>query len=238
MSDSVSERYKEALRNGHLAVVNGRPREALEHYDEASRLVPQRALPLVSKGGVLLQVRRPLEALVCFEEALLRDPQDPGALRGKLQALETSGRRREAAALAALLSDAAAAEERRHGPGAQGMSERRFAEAMAAQGMGDGARALEGYLGAARDYLSANALDAALDACHRALELSAGSPEVHLVMATVYLRRGWRTLAVERLALLDHVLPLTEDPRARAALAGMLREHRARHPELAPVPAS
>jgi tetratricopeptide (TPR) repeat protein len=238
MTDAVPERYKEALRNGHLAVVSGRPREALEHYEEASRLVGHRALPHVSRGGVLLQMRRPQDALLAFEEALRRDPRDVSAMRGKLHALQASGRHAEASALAAQLSEQefAGLQDGRPG-GASGSAERRFAEAHARLAMGDVSGAIGGLLAASMEFMDANAMGASLDACYRALEIAPGSPEVHLAMVSLYLRRGWRDLAVERVALLERLIPFAGDPRAQAALATMLREHRARHPELvSPAP--
>ena len=47
MSDALYERYKEALRRGHVAALRGRDAAALEAYSEAARLAPDRALPLV-----------------------------------------------------------------------------------------------------------------------------------------------------------------------------------------------
>ena len=76
MSDPVSTRYKDALRRGHVAVVRGRPREAISHYEQAGELVTDRPLPFVSMGNVYLQMREPKEALKAFDEALERAPSD------------------------------------------------------------------------------------------------------------------------------------------------------------------
>ena len=46
MTDPVFERYKEALKKGHVAVFRGRPKDALSHYQDAARLVSHRALAL------------------------------------------------------------------------------------------------------------------------------------------------------------------------------------------------
>ena len=58
VTDPISDRYKEALRRGHVAVLQGRPREAIAHYEEAGRLAGHRPLPWVSMGSVYLQMRR------------------------------------------------------------------------------------------------------------------------------------------------------------------------------------
>ena len=96
MSDSVSTRYKDALRRGHVAVVRGRPREAISHYEQAGELVPDRPLPFVSMGNVYLQMREPKEALEAFDEALERAPSDVAAMRGRAAALEAAGKGLEA----------------------------------------------------------------------------------------------------------------------------------------------
>lgn len=239
MADPVSERYKEALRMGHIAVVRGRPAEALAHYEEAGRLAGHRALPFVSMGGVLLQMRRHQEALVAFDEALRRAPDDVAALRGRMQALEASGRKKEAAALNERLSrlEAAAASSAdrapAQAPSAAADAERHALEAAAAAARGAVRPAVAGYLQAAQAYAGANALDASLDACFRALELSPGDPAIHLQMAAVYLQRGWRQHALERLTLIDRILRLEDRPDVRAGFESLVRTHRAQLPELA-----
>ena len=63
MSTDLFQRYKDALRRGHVAVLRGRLEEALTFYQEATRLAPERALPYTSLGGVHLR----LDNLDCFE---------------------------------------------------------------------------------------------------------------------------------------------------------------------------
>ena len=53
MSDALYERYKDALRRGHVAALRGRQDAALTAYGEAAKLAPDRPLPLVSIGNVL-----------------------------------------------------------------------------------------------------------------------------------------------------------------------------------------
>ena len=92
MTDPVFERYKEALKRGHVAVFRGRPKEALASYQEAARLVGHRALPWVSMGSVLLQMGRVQESIAAYDEALQRAPGDRQALGGKAIALTAAGR--------------------------------------------------------------------------------------------------------------------------------------------------
>ena len=44
MSDPIFERYKEALKAGHVAVLRGRLEEALGHYETATQIADDRAL--------------------------------------------------------------------------------------------------------------------------------------------------------------------------------------------------
>lgn len=87
MSEALYERYKDALRRGHVAAMRGRHAAAMEAYGEASEIAPDRALPLASIGSVLARMGRSAEALAAFEAALERSPEDEGALRGQADAL-------------------------------------------------------------------------------------------------------------------------------------------------------
>ena len=58
MVDPIFERYKEALKAGHLAVLRGRADEAIGHYREAAEIAPERPLPHTSLAGVLLREGR------------------------------------------------------------------------------------------------------------------------------------------------------------------------------------
>ncbi len=97
MSDALYERYKEALRAGHVASLRGRQDAALAAYVEAATLAPERALPHVSIGQVYLRLDRPTEALSAFGAALDRAPNDEKALEGSAEALAGLGRPVEAA---------------------------------------------------------------------------------------------------------------------------------------------
>jgi hypothetical protein len=97
MTDDLYERYKEALRIGHVAVLRGALDEAVEAYRTAAKIAPSRALPRTSLGGVLLRQGRLDEALAEYSAAVVRAPNDEGALLGQADALTTAGRRNEAA---------------------------------------------------------------------------------------------------------------------------------------------
>ncbi|MEJ7749015.1 MAG: hypothetical protein WKF56_06910, partial [Candidatus Limnocylindrales bacterium] len=97
MSESLVERYKEALRRGHAAALKARFDEALEAYGEAAGLAPDRALPLVSSATVLARLGRRDEARAAFDAALDRAPDDEAALRGRADVLLAAGDRRAAA---------------------------------------------------------------------------------------------------------------------------------------------
>ena len=97
MADDLFERYKEALKDGHVAVLRGRLEEAIAHYRRAGEIAAERALPHSSLGGVLLRLGRVDEAVAAYEEALRRSPLDEGALSGHSDALLAAGRRTEAA---------------------------------------------------------------------------------------------------------------------------------------------
>jgi len=97
MTDDLYERYKEALRTGHIAVLRGALEDAAEAYRAAASIAPSRALPHTSLGGVLLRQHHIEEALVEYASAAARAPHDEGALLGQAEALAIAGRRVEAA---------------------------------------------------------------------------------------------------------------------------------------------
>ena len=97
MSEALYERYKEALRRGHVASQRARFDEALDAYGEAARVAPDRALPLVGIGLVLTRLGKTNEALSAFDLALDRAPTDETALRGRVDALLALGDRVRAA---------------------------------------------------------------------------------------------------------------------------------------------
>jgi tetratricopeptide (TPR) repeat protein len=240
MADPVFERYKEALKLGHVATFKGRPKEALERYREAARLAGHRPLPFVSMGSVLLQMGRTQEAIAAYDEALRRAPEDRQALSGKAAALTAAGKRADAAALVQHLAELDAADARRRAEEAasaqaeawSGRPERLMLAAQEAERFGNVGAAIDAYVSAAGAYQQSDQLDAALDACQRALGLYLGAPSVHLQMARIYFRRGWNDRAVERMLLLDRLLTIEPDPATWAGLRELARLHQAADPRL------
>jgi tetratricopeptide (TPR) repeat protein len=243
MSDPVSTRYKQALQRGHVAVTKGRPREAVQHYEEAGGLAKDRPLPYVAMGSVFLQMRNPGDALSAYDEALRRAPGDLEAMRGKAQALEAAGKSSEAQTLGAKAAELSAMElaGTRAATAVDPMSEGlevHIAEGVRARREGNLDRALGAYLAAAHAYAQQDDYDSALDACFRALEARPGNIDVHLVMAGIYLRLGWREHGVQRVLLIDYRLRIDEDPGRRAALTALAHDHEQMDPELERVAAS
>ena len=113
MPDPIFERYKEALKAGHVAVLRGRSDEAIAHYREAAEIAPDRPLPHTSLGGVLLREGRLDEALAAYARALGRAPRDEAALSGRAEALLAAGRGTEAAEILERLADVQATTDRR-----------------------------------------------------------------------------------------------------------------------------
>ncbi|MCU0504763.1 MAG: tetratricopeptide repeat protein [Chloroflexi bacterium] len=105
MTDEIFDRYKDALRAGHVAVLRGRLDEALVAYRAAEAIAPGRALPHASLGGVLLDLGRVDDALEELRIAVELAPRDEGALLGRSEALVRAGRPAEAAASLDALAD-------------------------------------------------------------------------------------------------------------------------------------
>lgn len=96
-SEALYERYKDALKRGHVASLRGRVDEALLAYAEAAGIAPERPTPHSSAGTALLRRKRPVEALRHYEVALSIAPRDEAGLLGRAQSLAAMDRRGEAA---------------------------------------------------------------------------------------------------------------------------------------------
>ena len=79
---SLYERYKDALRRGHVAALRSRNEAAVDAYGEAALIAPDRALPHASIGGILVKMGRLDEAVAAYDRALALAPRDEVALRG------------------------------------------------------------------------------------------------------------------------------------------------------------
>ena len=108
MSVDRFERYKDALRRGHVAALRERFGDAIDAYEEAAELAPDRALPHASVGRILIRLNRPADALAAFGRALDRAPADEAALAGRGEILVAQGRRVEAAETLVRLAEAQA----------------------------------------------------------------------------------------------------------------------------------
>ena len=95
---SLYERYKDALRRGHVAALRGRNEAAADAYGEAASIAPDRALPHASIGGILVKMNRLDDAVAAYERAIALAPRDEGALRGLADVQGRSGLRSDAAA--------------------------------------------------------------------------------------------------------------------------------------------
>lgn len=96
-AEGLYERYKDALRRGHVAALHDRIDEALDAYADASRIAPDRPTPHTSAGTALLRRGRPADALRYYEAALAVSPRDEPALLGRAHALAALQRRGDAA---------------------------------------------------------------------------------------------------------------------------------------------
>ena len=380
-SASLYERYKDALRRGHVAALRGRNDAAIDAYGEAASIAPDRALPHASIGGILAKMNRPADAVASYERALALAPRDEVALRGIAETYVTLGRRTAAAdALDRLadtldsggrLADATdsarraleLAESRARRSHVEALTERlrtsspgdeaaqralalallvlepepaevaeaepepsaeepepsaeepeaaseveaaEPAEAMRTELLADEAGAAEmtetldvaepeaerepesdasveagaaeepaapdadvpavpeedvvepiglgialgaaaethlyageleeahtGLLAAARAHRRAGRLSAAVDACYLAIALAPSDPDLHLLLAELYLDRGWRTLAVDKLLLLGRIAELDEDGATRDRLCELVVDRLADEPRAA-----
>ena len=277
MSDALYERYKDALRRGHVAAQRSHFDEALQAYGEAAQIAPDRPLPLVSIGSVLVRLGKSTEAVGAFDKALEKVPTDEGALRGRTDALLAMGDRvgaaetldrlaraldgagRTADGVDALRHALELAESRNRRATLGSMVDRLVADpatartaldaiasaravlrgpigeeppppepppppfdpaaAMAsvedAAERGDAEATREAALAAASGHRAAGQLHAAIDACYLALATNPADPELHLSLAELYLDRGWRTAAADKLVLLARLVDLGDEGSTR-----------------------
>jgi tetratricopeptide (TPR) repeat protein len=358
---SLYERYKDALRRGHVSSLRGRYEAAIGAYSEAAAIAPDRALPHVAIGGILVKIGRPEDALESYGRALSLAPRDEQALRGRADLLAAAGRRVEAADILDRLADVldasgrlpeasdaarralelAESRERRRqvegyagrlqasagdeaaaralaqvlrvleppvmsapvapavdeqvvdvspeaGPGfepvvapdvaieaasaepehetvAAGAAEpepepeaaaaepelaaepesapepepepvdafvlgRAAEDALAA---GDAVAARDGLLAAAAAHRRAGRSFAAIDACYLALAVAPADVDLHVLLTHLYLERGWRGPAVDKLLLLGRLAELTDDPGTRERLCAIASDALPDEPRLA-----
>lgn len=90
-------------------------------------------------------------------------------------------------------------------------------------------------LTAASGHRAVGQYQAALDACYQALAILPSDPDIHLLLAELYLDRGWRSLASDKLALLGRLAQLTGDGATRARLCYLAAARFPDDPRLAAV---
>jgi len=311
MNEAVFEQYKEALRRGHVAAQRGRLDLAIDAYAEAATLAPDRPVPHVGLGAVLVRLARLNDALVAYDRALDRAPRDEAALGGRADVLAAAGRRVEAAETLDRLSEvqeasrrvadacdsarraleqAESRSRRRHvkdlvarlhemdGQGAEAAIARAMAvlepprrgtpagraadgqeetvgeaeagaeepvvrgvelaaDAMRALDAGDRDAARTGLVAAARAHARAGETDAALESCYLVLSFAPDDSETHLALVDLYLTRGWRPHAAEKLALLARMAELTGDAEVRDRVLELAATNFADDPRLAALTA-
>jgi hypothetical protein len=98
---------------------------------------------------------------------------------------------------------------------------------------GDPERARDQLLAAAAAHRAAGALDAALDACYLALALAPADPELHLALAELYLDRGWRGPAADKILLLGRLVDFTRDGTIRERVCDLVASRLPDDPRLA-----
>jgi tetratricopeptide (TPR) repeat protein len=301
VSDAVYERYKEALRRGHVAAERGRLDAALVAYANAAGLAPDRALPHLSMAATLRRLGRNEEALAAYGVAIERAPRDTAALNARAETLLELGRPADAAdaldrlaevqeaagqvpdacdttrralelaesrtrrrtierlvrtlrdgpqdeavvgaleravGILRLATPAAAAADEPDIPARQPAPDDAalvLAQAEDSLGTGDDATTRDLFVRAAIAQRTAGHTDAAIDACYLALAVAPGDPELHVVMAELYLDRGWQAAAAEKLLLLGRLVELTGDLAGRDRLCRVVARSFADDPRLAAI---
>lgn len=227
--DDLFTRYREALRLGHQLAAEGKLKDALAQYRQAAELAGERALPHMAVGGTLLRLGQAKQALAAYDRALEREPDNLDALSGRVAALLGAGKRAEAALLNERINALRAEQESALAPGPDATplltADLLHAAGELARRKGDTEAAIDAWLEESREHGRARHLDAALDACLRALPLDTGSPLIHLELTRLYFQRGWHDQAAERALLLEQLLTLEPDETASAALHRLATEY-------------
>ena len=110
-----------------------------------------------------------------------------------------------------------------------------IAEAEAALAAGDLATGRDRLLLGARIYGRAGRHAAALDACYQVLSIAPSDPDVHIALVELYLARGWRGPAADKLLLLSRLVDLEADQAARERLCEIVAERFPNEPRLTAI---
>lgn len=90
-------------------------------------------------------------------------------------------------------------------------------------------------LTAANGHRAVGQFHAAMDACYQALAIMPSDPDIHLLLAELYLDRGWRGPAADKLVLLGRLSQLTGDGATRGRLCYLAAARFPDDPRLAAV---
>jgi len=71
-------------------------------------------------------------------------------------------------------------------------------------------------------YRAAGQFHASVDACYEALAIAPADPGIHFALAQLYLDRGWRSLAIDKLVLIGRLAQLSGDSATRARLCDLV----------------
>ena len=88
---------------------------------------------------------------------------------------------------------------------------------------------------AAQGHRAVGQFHAAMDACYQALAIMPSDPDIHLLLAELYLDRGWRGPAADKLVLLGRLSLLTGDGMTRGRLCYLAAARFPDDPRLAAV---
>jgi thioredoxin-like negative regulator of GroEL len=86
---------------------------------------------------------------------------------------------------------------------------------------GDAEATREATMAATTGLRAAGQLHAAIDACYLALATNPSDPALHLSLAELYIDRGWRTVAADKLVLLARLADLADDGATRERICDL-----------------
>jgi tetratricopeptide (TPR) repeat protein len=197
----------------------GRHAEALTAYSTALAAGPESEPALAGSVEALVSLGRNAEAadaldrLADLQEAAGRPDEALSSSRRALALAESRLRHRRIRRLGG--TDAPAPGEHGHELGTGFVLADHAEELLAG---GDRHGALAGFRAAAVAHRRDGESTAALDACYRALEVAPDDVSIHLTLAELFLERGWRAPAADKLVLLARLGELDGDPTIRERL--------------------
>lgn len=221
----------------------GRRAEAADTLDRVAELlerdgrladacdVARRSLELAESRGR----RRQVESLVARLRDMPGDSSAAEALARALGVLESGpglGPRATNTASTTAPTDDADAPLARPAPPDPAVLTLAVEEALEA---GDLDEARHRALVAAAGHRAVGQFHAAMDACYQALAILPSDPDIHLLLAELYLDRGWRGPAADKLVLLGRLAQLTDDAATRARLCYLAAARFPDDPRLAAV---